>query len=51
MTMDVHGTVEIVSWVLGFGDKATVLEPAGLREEVAGEAARAAANYSRRATA
>jgi len=49
VTMDVHGTVEIVSWVLGFGDKATVLEPAGLRAEVAGEVARAVANYARRA--
>jgi predicted DNA-binding transcriptional regulator YafY len=47
MTMDVHGTVEVVSWVLGFGDKATVLEPATLRAEVAGETARAAAKYAR----
>jgi proteasome accessory factor B len=50
MTMEVHGTVEIVSWVLGFGDKARVLEPAALREEVAGEMARAAANYAHTAT-
>jgi predicted DNA-binding transcriptional regulator YafY len=44
--MDVQGTVELVSWVLGFGDKATVLEPPSLRAEVANEVARAARNYS-----
>ena len=46
MTMDVRGTVEVVSWVLGFGDKAAVLEPAALRAEVADEVTRAARNYS-----
>ena len=30
MAMDVHGTVEVVSWGLGFGDKAKVLEPVTL---------------------
>ncbi|HXJ21939.1 MAG TPA: WYL domain-containing transcriptional regulator [Polyangia bacterium] len=43
LTMDVRGTTELVSWVLGFGDKARVVEPASLREQVAGDAARAAA--------
>ena len=43
MTMDVRGTVELASWVLGFGDKARVEEPAALREQVAADAARAAA--------
>jgi len=43
MTMDVRGTTELVSWVLGFGDKARVDEPAALREQVAADAARAAA--------
>ena len=43
--MDVQGTVEVVSWVLGFGDKATVLEPPALRAEVAGEVQRAPRNY------
>jgi predicted DNA-binding transcriptional regulator YafY len=43
MTMDVRGTTELVSWVLGFGDKARVEEPATLRDQVAGDAARAAA--------
>jgi proteasome accessory factor B len=48
LTMDVQGTVELVSWVLGFGDKATVLEPPSLRAEVAGEVERAARNYAAR---
>src|SRR4051812_26077032 len=39
MTMDLRGTVEVVSWVLGFGDKAQVLEPAALRDAVAAEVA------------
>jgi proteasome accessory factor B len=37
MTMDVRGTTEIVSWVLGFGDKAHVLAPPELADTVAGE--------------
>ena len=45
MTMDLRGTVEVVSWVLGFGERALVLEPAGLREAVAGELGRAAGRY------
>ena len=45
LTMDVAGYVEVRSWVLGFGDKATVLEPAALREEVAAELRRAVAKY------
>lgn len=45
LTMDVAGSVEVPSWVLGFGDKATVLEPAPLRDEVAAELRRAAAKY------
>jgi predicted DNA-binding transcriptional regulator YafY len=47
MTMEVRGTTEIVSWVLGFGDKATILEPAPLRDEVARESGAAAARYER----
>jgi predicted DNA-binding transcriptional regulator YafY len=42
LTMDVRGTVEVVSWVLGFGDKALVLEPAALREAIRTEHASAA---------
>jgi predicted DNA-binding transcriptional regulator YafY len=45
MTMDVRGAVEIVSWVLGFGGTAEVLEPASLRADVAADAARAADRY------
>jgi proteasome accessory factor B len=37
MTMDVRGTTEIVSWVLGFGDKARVVAPEALRAAVAAE--------------
>ena len=43
MTMDVRGTTEVVSWVLGFGDKARVAEPAALVAAVAGELERARA--------
>ncbi len=43
MTMDVRGTTELVSWVLGFGDKARVDEPPTLRAQVAEDASRAAA--------
>jgi predicted DNA-binding transcriptional regulator YafY len=47
MTMEVRGTTEVVGWVLGFGDKARVVEPASLREAVAGELVRAAEQYRR----
>jgi predicted DNA-binding transcriptional regulator YafY len=39
MTMDVRGTTEVVSWVLGFGAKARVVEPAELRDRIADEIA------------
>jgi predicted DNA-binding transcriptional regulator YafY len=45
LTLDVQGTTELVSWVLGFGDKARVVEPATLRFEVGRELARAARQY------
>jgi predicted DNA-binding transcriptional regulator YafY len=45
MTMEVHGTVELVSWVLGYGDKAQVMAPEALRAQVAGELKRAEAQY------
>ena len=45
LTMEVAGSVEVASWVLGFGDKATVLEPATLREQVGAELRRAADKY------
>ena len=47
MTMEVRGTTEVVGWVLGFGADARVVEPAGLREAVAGELSRAARHYRR----
>ncbi|HVT07358.1 MAG TPA: transcriptional regulator [Polyangia bacterium] len=34
MTMDVRGTTEVVSWLLGFGRTAHVLEPASLRDQL-----------------
>ncbi len=39
--MDVRGTVEVVSWVLGFGDKARVVEPEALRAAIRNEQGRA----------
>ncbi|MFA6940690.1 MAG: transcriptional regulator [Clostridiaceae bacterium] len=33
-TVYVNGTAEIKSWVMGFGNKAKVLEPASLKEEI-----------------
>jgi predicted DNA-binding transcriptional regulator YafY len=45
MTMDVRGTTEIVSWVLGFGDKARVIAPEALRADVARELERASRAY------
>jgi predicted DNA-binding transcriptional regulator YafY len=49
LTMEVSGTVELASWVLGFGDQAEVLEPESLREQIAAELARATARYAPRA--
>jgi predicted DNA-binding transcriptional regulator YafY len=45
MTMEVGGTVEVMTWVLSFGDKVQILEPPSLREAVAAELARGAAQY------
>jgi predicted DNA-binding transcriptional regulator YafY len=45
LTMNVAPSVEVISWVLGFGDKARVLEPGQLRAEIASELRRAAAQY------
>jgi proteasome accessory factor B len=47
MTMQVRGTVEVLPWVLGFGGAAVVVEPAGLRQQIAGELVRAASPYRR----
>lgn len=48
LTMEVSGTVEVVSWVLGFGDQAEVLEPQALRDQVAAELGRASGRYAAR---
>jgi proteasome accessory factor B len=45
LTMNVAPSVEVITWILGFGDKARVLEPAQLRTEIAAELRRAAAHY------
>ena len=45
LRMELSGTVELASWVLGFGDQAEVLEPPALRQQVAAELRRAAARY------
>jgi predicted DNA-binding transcriptional regulator YafY len=46
LTLHVHGTVELMSWVLGFGEKAEILEPESLRSEVARVVEAAARRYS-----
>jgi len=46
MTLDVRGTTELVTWILGFGNKVEVLEPAQLRAELAATLAQAAAVYA-----
>jgi hypothetical protein len=43
--LKVQGTVEVETWVLGFGDKAVVLEPPALPEAVADELSRAVGSY------
>ncbi len=47
LLMEVAGTVELQSWVLGFGDQAVVLEPQDLREKIVAELDRSAARYRR----
>ena len=44
----VAGTIEIRLWILSWGDEVEVLEPAGLRADVAATHARAAARYAAR---
>ena len=48
MTMEVGGLCEVMSWVLGFGRQAEVLEPARLRQAVAEELSATAEKYSER---
>ncbi len=44
--LQLSSTTEVAMWVLGFGSRARVLQPAALREQVATELAAAAAHYS-----
>ncbi len=46
MRVEPEGTKEMVSWVLGFGSSAEVVEPRRLREQVAKELREAAAKYA-----
>lgn len=46
MTMEVGGFCEVMSWVLGFGRQAEVLEPEHLRKAVAEELVVAAEKYA-----
>jgi predicted DNA-binding transcriptional regulator YafY len=47
LSMEVGGAAEVRSWVLSFGAGAQVLEPEGLRRDVARELERARAIYAR----
>jgi proteasome accessory factor B len=47
LTMSTAGTTEVVSWILGFGPEAEVLEPAELRESVGRALEAAAERYMR----
>ncbi len=46
MTLSVAGIVEIRPWILSWGDAVEVLEPAALRDSVAGAVSGAAARYA-----
>lgn len=47
LTMEVGGLTEVMSWVLGFGRQAEVLEPEHLREAVAEETRAVAGRYEK----
>jgi predicted DNA-binding transcriptional regulator YafY len=47
MTLKVTDTVDLYSWILGWGEKVEVLEPAGLREEVMETAKKMVQLYAR----
>ncbi|MFZ5787839.1 MAG: helix-turn-helix transcriptional regulator [Acidobacteriota bacterium] len=48
LRLAVSSTVELLPWILGWGDACEVLEPADLRDAVAAELARASARYTPR---
>jgi predicted DNA-binding transcriptional regulator YafY len=45
LSMEVRGTIELTSWILGFGAKVEVLEPVSLRAEIAAEGRAIAAQH------
>jgi predicted DNA-binding transcriptional regulator YafY len=47
MTMEVRGTVEVASWILGFGDKAMLIEPASLHDQLGTETSRISDRYKK----
>ena len=49
LELEVRGTVELVSWVLGFGEHAEVLSPESLRRELARELTAALVRYTPKA--
>lgn len=46
LTMNVAPTVDVASWVLGFGDKAVLLEPTSLRQAIVAQLQRSAKRYA-----
>lgn len=48
LELDVRGTVELTSWILGFGEHAEVLAPEALRREIAESLAAASQRYANR---
>jgi CRISPR-associated endonuclease/helicase Cas3 len=49
MRLAVASTIELVPWILGWGEACEVLEPVDLRRQVAAEHAAAARRYEKRA--
>jgi predicted DNA-binding transcriptional regulator YafY len=45
LAFEAGGRMEIISWLLSYGEHAEVLAPADLREEVAGKICEMAARY------
>lgn len=50
LTLNVSGTREIKTWIMGFCEHATVLEPQILRDEIAQDLTHMAKNYENRLT-
>ena len=45
LTVQVAETLEMIPWIKGWGSNVVVLEPAGLRDEIAADLGRSVANY------